>query len=372
LSILLVFICIGYRYFQKIKFYKSLYLAATIAVALLLVVTGHQGGSLTHGSEYLALSHLNPAMEPTKKVITDINRAVVYEDLVQPIINQRCVSCHSNGKKKGGLLLDSYAHLLLGGESGKAIVKGNSKESEFIKLVTLNPGEERAMPPKGKTPLTKEELAIIKWWIDTGADEKKTVAQLKASPEMIVTLTSVSKNDTQPSDENTSVNLPEVASILPEKIDEISSLGLTVVKMTPNSNLLDVRSIIQKKDWNDSKTEKLVQIKDQVYILDLSNTAITNKALTTIGTFKMLRKLDLNGNNISDENFAALKGLQQLEYLNIYNTQISDQSIPTVSSFKNLKKLYLWKSKISAQGIEALKKALPNTDIVGGEENKNT
>src|SRR5258706_189881 len=68
---------------------------------------------------------------------------------VQPIFAERCYSCHGPEKQKGGLRLDRKADALKGGDSGKAIIPGESWQSLLISNVTgLN--LETIMPPKGE------------------------------------------------------------------------------------------------------------------------------------------------------------------------------------------------------------------------------
>src|SRR5436309_1755027 len=55
---------------------------------------------------------------------------------IQPILKKSCVSCHTQGKHKGGLSLETRADLLEGGESGAVVVPKNSGESLLIRMVS--------------------------------------------------------------------------------------------------------------------------------------------------------------------------------------------------------------------------------------------
>jgi WD40 repeat protein len=105
---------------------------------------------------------------PIPVVTIDHKEAVVYEKEIEPILINKCVHCHSTSTKKEGRLdLGSYATMMRGGKSGPAIVPGKSAESLLCKLAgkTIRP----MMPPKGEDPLTPQELALIKLWVDQGA-----------------------------------------------------------------------------------------------------------------------------------------------------------------------------------------------------------
>lgn len=97
------------------------------------------------------------------------SRAVDFKREVQPLFAERCYSCHGVDKQKGGLRLDRKMDALTGGDSGKVIAPGKSAESLLIQNVAgLDP--DNLMPPKGKgEPLTKEQIAVLRAWIDAGA-----------------------------------------------------------------------------------------------------------------------------------------------------------------------------------------------------------
>ncbi|HSH93986.1 MAG TPA: DUF1553 domain-containing protein [Roseimicrobium sp.] len=86
---------------------------------------------------------------------------------VLPILKSSCLSCHS-GKPKGGLMLDSRAAALKGGDSEKpSIVPGNAATSPLIqRLHPENPDD--IMPPKGDR-LTAQQVSILTTWINNGA-----------------------------------------------------------------------------------------------------------------------------------------------------------------------------------------------------------
>jgi hypothetical protein len=87
---------------------------------------------------------------------------------VRPILAKHCFACHGPDKQRGGLRLDRKADAFTGGNTGAVITAGKGAESLLVKLVTgLDP--ERPMPPKGDR-LTAEQIAILRAWIDQGAD----------------------------------------------------------------------------------------------------------------------------------------------------------------------------------------------------------
>lgn len=138
---------------------------APVRIALLLacgamVPTGHLGGTLTHGEDFLfePLRDLPPA------------NASEYVRTIQPIFKRSCTKCHNPTKHKGDLDLTTRAGLEKGGESGKVLVAGKPDDSDLLRLCLLPADDDDAMPPSGKQPRpTAAELDTLKAWIDGGA-----------------------------------------------------------------------------------------------------------------------------------------------------------------------------------------------------------
>jgi WD40 repeat protein len=105
--------------------------------------------------------------QPIKVVVLDRKTPVAFEKEVEPILANKCAFCHSGNLKEGKLDLSSYDSMMRGGKRGPAVVPGKSAESLLVKLAAkaIRP----YMPPKSEEPLSPEELALVKLWIDQGA-----------------------------------------------------------------------------------------------------------------------------------------------------------------------------------------------------------
>src|SRR5258708_31324712 len=93
--------------------------------------------------------------------------AADYVQDIKPILSRRCYACHGAFKQKNDLRLDTAALAIQGGSNGAAIVPGKSDESLLIDAVTGADGVKK-MPPEGE-PLTVEQIAKLRAWIDQGA-----------------------------------------------------------------------------------------------------------------------------------------------------------------------------------------------------------
>ncbi len=138
---------------------RRAYGGVVTAVTLLLVLASHFGGSLTHGSDYLtsympepfrSIAGIPPRDEAKPIVLENVDEAQVYSDIIHPILDARCVSCHNEKKQKGELLLTTRANILAGGESGDVFIPGNAEDSELYRRLLLPSDHDDRMPPSGR------------------------------------------------------------------------------------------------------------------------------------------------------------------------------------------------------------------------------
>jgi len=168
--------------------YMPVYLPAATLMVLLVSITGHYGGNLTHGSTYLVEYAPQPlrslaGLPPRREPVESLAGADPFLDLVGPMFEQRCSSCHNDDKRQGELVLMSYEELMRGGETGSAVVAGRPEASELFYRISLPPGDDAFMPAEGKTPLTEAQVSIIEWWIAAGLPHQTTMAEVELRPD---------------------------------------------------------------------------------------------------------------------------------------------------------------------------------------------
>ena len=106
-------------------------------------------------------------------------KALDFDSEIRPLLQERCIECHGEKKNKADLRLDAKVHAFKGGESGPAIVAGKAAESPLYQRLISTDKDER-MPPKND-PLPAEQIALIKQWIDSGANWPETAFDKAAS-----------------------------------------------------------------------------------------------------------------------------------------------------------------------------------------------
>jgi len=98
------------------------------------------------------------------------SRKVSYYHDIRPLLQANCQGCHQPAKSKGGYVMTDFKKLLAGGDStNAAIVPKHPEESALLKMVTPQDGEVRM--PKGKPPLGDDEVALLRTWIQQGAED---------------------------------------------------------------------------------------------------------------------------------------------------------------------------------------------------------
>ena len=100
-------------------------------------------------------------------------KGVTYAKDIKPIFDKSCVKCHGAEKPKAKLRLDSLEGSLKGSADNKVIEPGNSAKSILVHNIAQLGDEDTWMPPKDNKakidPLTKEQVGLIRAWIDQGA-----------------------------------------------------------------------------------------------------------------------------------------------------------------------------------------------------------
>src|SRR5215510_1801988 len=163
-----------------------LYFIALAVTIALMVWTGYRGGQLVRGED-----HLTEVMPGGIRKILRIKLAsegiattpdsTFYGARIQPIFKGHCITCHGGNKHKSNLRVDSYSSLMRGSKHGPVVKAANLHGSELFRRITLSPSDDDFMP-KGKHPLSADEVTLIELWIAAGASDTLPVDAIKAAP----------------------------------------------------------------------------------------------------------------------------------------------------------------------------------------------
>jgi uncharacterized membrane protein len=339
----------------------------SFGLIILVTITGHMGGSLTHGSDYLT-EGLNSDDEKgvVIKPIPNIQEAALYADVVQPLLQAKCYNCHGANKQKGKLRLDQQEFILKGGKDGKIIEPGKADESEMIERMLLPLSDEDHMPPKEKKQLTPGEISLLHWWINTGADFNKKVKEFPQTEKIKPVLLALQSGSSD--GHNKITDVPETPVAKPDEtiVKRLKEAGVIVIPVAKNSNYLSV-SFVTAGPAADTLVKLLEPLKKQIVWLKLDNAAIGDAAMDEIAKLSTLTRLNLSNTNISDKGLTKLQSLQQLQSLNLGGTKVSAQGIMPLNKLKSLKNLYLYHTGVIEKDWTILKKTFPATNIDSGK-----
>jgi len=334
----------------------------------------HDGASMTHGQDYLfryAPDSLRKAMGmgPKTKKQNAVADPVVYADIVTPILERRCVECHKPGKIKGKLRMDTYEMLLKGGSDGPALVPGNAEESLMIVRIQLPEDDDEHMPPKGKTDITADELTVVKWWIDNGADATRKLSEFEVPAEVRQALAGLgAAMDVR--DETAGYGGSVSDAPTPELVSAVAALAKefpgAVAFESQVSSGVTFTAVSMRGTFDDEVFAKLGPILPHLVTADFSATGITDESVAMLKSSVRLRQLRLAETSVTDASVEIVKQLPALESLNLYGTAVTDSGAAQLKQMGTLKNLYLWQTKVTPSMVEELRKAMPGCAIVVG------
>ena len=133
---------------------------------------------------YIAFLLVGLGADNAKAVESTTEGIAFFEKSVRPLFAKHCYKCHSSskGEDKGGLVLDSQAGWMDGGDSGPAIIPGKITESILIEAIEQK-DPDFAMPPKYK--LSSSEIENLKKWVSMGAPDPRDGTPVKPAPSKI-------------------------------------------------------------------------------------------------------------------------------------------------------------------------------------------
>jgi uncharacterized membrane protein/mono/diheme cytochrome c family protein len=345
----------------------------SVVLLVLVILTGHFGGNLTHGDTYLVEYAPEPlrrlaGLEAARAPVTDLAMADPYLDIVHPIFSQRCFSCHNDDKQRGGLNLANYAAVMKGGDDGPVVVAGDADKSDLIRRISLPHDDKDAMPAEGKPPLTEDQITVLRWWVTSGAVTGTTLgtdipADIKP---LLAAAAGIGAGGATVA--SSGGDAPEQKADT-ELVSKLTAAGF----MVRQEDLSDPRLIVSAPapggHYSEAQLSGLDVAAQTIVELNLSRSNLEDAALPAIGKLPSLVRLRLDNNKLSDKGLKALAGLTELTYLNLHgNTEISDAAIEELAKLPKLQSVYLWNTGVSPQGAARLKQLRPDLAIDLGEE----
>ncbi len=343
-----VFSFLWYAYKNTIHRRRYMPQAAALIIFILIVFTGHQGANITHGENYL-LAPITP--DKTRPSIA-IEQAVVYRDMIRPILEAKCMSCHNSQKAKGELVMETEPLLLKGGKHGTIWVTGQPAQSLLIERIHLPETEKKHMPPAGKPQLDDEESAILFQWIKSGAPFKEKITDLAATDSLRLLANNFFNKPTE--------EIYDFSAASDKDIEKLNNTNRLIHPIAQGSPALAV-NFYNLQNYTTASLKDLLSLKTQIVSLDMAYMPVKEEDLGIIAQFTSLRKLNLNFSTVPGKSLAGLKQLHYLAHLSLSGTTVKQQDIAPLVNFPGLQTVFLWNAPISATEMAGIRKK--NTDI---------
>ncbi len=353
-GIAIFYLCIIIYFFRHLS--KSFLKPTSLVLALGIILTGHWGANITHGEDFL----LAPIQEEESE-ITPLAEAEVFNDLVRPILESKCMSCHKEGKIKGELRMDHIEGLQKGGKSGPFVLAGDFENSHMIQRIGLPLEEKKHMPPKNKAQLTEEELIILREWVANGASFDQKVMEI--APENELFILASNKFEAKKTYNFEAAEASDIKSL--------NNFFRKVEAIYPESPALEV-SYFSIAAFDPNSLGELKKVKGQIVKLNLNKMPLTGVDLSVLKEMTHLEEVQANFTDLDSKQIQLLASLKNLKYLAISGNPIDDTGLQAISQMKTLINLYLWTPSLSDGQRKTLQTKLPNTSIDFGFDGSGT
>ncbi len=335
---------------------RPVIVSSGLAVMVVLILTGHYGATLTHGDNFV----WQPLAAYKQEKQVSFEEAVVFTDVIQPILEKKCVGCHNAGKIKGELLLTDSAGIMKGGKSGLLFTPGNIETSLLLERIHMPLEEEEHMPPKGKIQLTDFEIELLTAWIANSQTwfsqkvsdlpETDTLRQLAAA--VLVTDSPREQFDFPPAGE--------------KDIAALNNDYRTILSLAKGSPALTV-NVYNREEYSVKQLEEMGKIKNNIVSLNLNKLPVTDADMQTIRQFNNLRDLYLNFTDITAAGLKALTGLPHLKHLSVSGTQVQYKDLETIlPQMKSLRSIALWNTPLTREEMESLQQKHKQLSVITG------
>lgn len=285
-----------------------------------------------------------------------IRAASAYEEVVAPILRARCAECHGEQKQKGKLALHTWETLMRGSEGGPVIVAGKPAESLILQRLRLPVADEEHMPPSDKPQPAAEEIALLARWVERGASRTEEIDALKLSPELAAAaaelpkkLAGVAKSEAEPVWELDEAAVNQARAPLAAKVAELQKKfpgALSYESRT--SAALHFTAAGLGHAFGDAELALLAPLGAQLVLLDVSNTAVTDRSAEVLSGLMQLRVLRASFTSVGDATVTALQALPKLEALALHATKVSMASGEVLGKFPALKTVKLGETAAAA------------------------
>ena len=349
-----------------------------------------------------------PKPEPDKAGSKQAGGKVDFAAQVLPILEKNCFKCHRSpytddtGKPrrpKGGVALDTKDGITTS-KKGKVVVAKKPDESKMIAAISLPKDDEDRMPPaKEADPLPKEQIDLLRKWVEQGAEFGSWTGVDKGKDKGKDQKPGDGKPDGKPADGKPGEKgktpgkdapahggekgheaghdgghdaehdeLLEVAGDLEPLADAVKEQlqrdHAFVEPLTRDCALVRVSFLGNESLVDDDTLKVLDAARAHIGELVLARTNVTDAGCAAIAKLPHLVRLDLRQTRVGDAGVRALASARHLRSLNLFGSQVGDAGVAALAQCTTLRDVYLWQTPAAAAAVVALQHELPDARIV--------
>jgi len=345
--------------------YRILLALSAIGVAL----TGHLGGELIHGKNFLLAPLSQPAQPDEPSTETDPQSEAPPNETEQPddpeapprptdpdrisfavvaeILGANCVRCHGPERDRGGIRLATL-------EEVQEVIDPGFPESSLLVEVIRLPEDDPLHMPKNKPSLPEEQIQTLERWIKQ-LGEQEQAASIASPPEQSQIAppqqpeASAPEATAGPTSQRTFTDAELQAR--DQALRELQSRGALARRISERTQDVEVRILEQREEFGDDDARLLVPLREFITTLDLTGAGITDAALESVGQLHRLHSLRIGETAIGDAGLAHLAELANLERLDLHQTSVTNGGVRQLFELPRLQTLHLWETRVDAGAL---------------------
>lgn len=336
---------------------------STLAI-ILISITGHLGGNLTHGDSYLTKYGPNFFKSNSNYLIGDFTDAntdslYIYPSIIKPILLNKCFACHNSKDYQGGLNLDNFGNLFKEANHSTPIVAGDPDKSELLRRLSLPKDDEKFMPPR-EDGFNYTDIQVLRYWIENGADSLTKFNSETMSKELIALLNRDYGLDFRVK--------PYYEKVKSDSLDvdlfrEVQNSKFRIGYLGENNYLLDVE--FKGDSITKEQIRVLNKVSNQITFLKLSSSKLSTDLIKEMNEFPHLTRVDLSKNSLdSTTTTSFLLEHPHLESINLNNNDIDKAALEQILELDNLLRVYIWNTRITEEEKSSLSENYSNVDII--------
>lgn len=326
------------------------YRLGLVVLGGMIGLTGHLGGSLTHGENYLFTyapfglrqmlgvdSGTAPEPSPTAQTATTARVMQIFEN--------NCFTCHGPDKQRAKLRFDVLPAQLPAGHSGHpAIIPGDPWSSEVIRRITLPADDLDAMPPEGRDRVPPDDVIFLMQWIYG-----------YQPPQPATDRDSEDFQANHHKRESGAITAAELADRVRDAGGRVKELPDGLVRVDLNGS----------DEVDDETLAVLAGGGRWVASLNLADTRVSDTGIRNLPALPNLRDLDVSGTHITDVALERIAKFPRLAVLNLSGLPISDDGLMWLADASSLTRIDLTGTRVTEDGAESFQLESPDVVLVG-------